>query len=174
MATDKKATRTTTTTTTTDDGAPVTALATAPASNFGMRKVSSREEMADAFRGRQMAPRFVTLEEGDLVEGAFVRFGRVQLGEAHKDRVTGEYKVAATVIVDIGGGARLEFLAAHELDRGLGRDPVTGRSEVVHEGDTVTILRGKDERVGPSLVTRYIVGITPLPRAAASVGGDAP
>ena len=161
MAKNDKTTTTTTTTTPT-----ATALAPVnPAAARGMRKLASREEMADAFRGSQMAPRFVTLENGDFICGAFVRFGRVQLGDQHKDRVTGEYKSAATVVVDLGAGDRIEFLSAHELDRGLGRDPVSGTSAIVAAGDEVRIARGPDERVGGQVVTRYIVGIVKAPKA---------
>jgi hypothetical protein len=143
----------------------VTTAIAAPASGFGMRKLSSREDLANAFRGASMAPRFVTLENGDFICGNFVRFGRVQLGDAHKDRVTGELKSVATVVLDLGAGDRIEFLSAHELDRSLGRDPVTGLSSAVVPGDELRIARGPDERVGGQVVTRYIVGIVKAPAA---------
>jgi hypothetical protein len=115
-----------------------------------IRRAETARELADVFRGKEMAPRFISLREGDVISGGFVRFGEVPLSEI--DKITGEPKVAPTVVMRCAteiGPALVEFLSAHELSRML-KDA---------EGRMVTIARGGTRRIdGGRQVTDYIVG----------------
>lgn len=130
---------------------PTTALAVPEPTGLILR-ADNAAAAAALFDGAEMAPVFVTLTEGDAVQGVFERFGSVATAEV--DKFTGEIKTISTVVLAVAGGGKLEFNSAHEIDRALGHLRGTEPGKVL-----VTVLRGPEERIdGGRSVTRYRVG----------------
>jgi len=116
-----------------------------------VKRGASQMDVALAFKGADLAPIFVTLAEGDLIQGIFVRRGRVRTSDDKPDRVTGVVgeKFIPTLVVR-KDDALYEFNQAHEIERALTELTQADSGKV-----EITILRGPDVRVGTNSVTRY-------------------
>lgn len=123
--------------------------------------------------GMEVAPDFIRLEEGQVVLGTFVRFGRVKFAEP--DEMTGEDRYGGTVVLVeytrredgavVPTGRKVEFNGAHDIDRALG----TREAPIVTPGMFVGVKRGKDKRVQgrKNMVTEYKVATGPGQRVEA-------
>lgn len=137
-----------------------TQLAATPAAQLGIRKASDAD-LARLMNDYEVAPEFVTLEAGDLIEGVFVRWGSVKVNRRRGediDRLTGQPlppRDVDTLVVDIGRKT-IEFLSAHELGRIFNG---------IDKGQPLWLVRGPDEKVNGQIVTRYRGGRGKVPRS---------
>lgn len=119
---------------------------------------ATEDDLRAAFAGMEVAPIFVTLSEGDLAKGTFVRRGSVRSGGGVPDRITGEIaeKLMPTIVLRTERGTSIEMLLSHETERALANLTDADRGKV-----EIAILRGPEERVGSGqasrMITRYRV-----------------
>ena len=105
----------------------------------------------ELFRGMKVAPRFVTIEEGQAIRVELLDQGATMV----RDRQTDIEKDVPTWIVRGPDGARYEFLSAHELNRVL-RPLLVGIRER-GERWNVGIWRGRDKKSNGRNVTDYVI-----------------
>lgn len=119
-------------------------------------KVKDEHALASAMADVELAPQFLVMESGDMLEGILAGAGEVE----STDDETGQPKMLKTWIVRHASGVLVEFLSAHELSRALTPRSPLGKTPDKYPWDSVLvrIFRGPDERVGKRMVTRYVVG----------------